>query len=147
MASATESTLAIDLVVDTSAVMAVLLQEPLGDAVLERLCQAAQPALAAPTRTDILVVALAKLGEIGLERTAAFLDQQAIATVACDKIWRMPRRRPFSVLAADATPAHSTLGTASPTPWPTDCRCHCCSWATISAAPICGRRCESAGLH
>jgi uncharacterized protein with PIN domain len=47
MASATESTLAIDLVVDTSAVMAVLLQEPLGDAVLERLCQAAQPALAA----------------------------------------------------------------------------------------------------
>lgn len=39
----------------------------------------------APTRTEILVVALAKLGEIGLERTAAFLDQQAIATVACDQ--------------------------------------------------------------
>ena len=85
MASATESTLAIDLVVDTSAVMAVVLREPLGAAVLERLCQAAQPALAAPTRTEILVVALAKLGEIGQERTGAFLEQQAIATVAWDQ--------------------------------------------------------------
>jgi hypothetical protein len=45
MASAIESTLAIDLVVGTSAVMAVVLRELLGDAVLERHCQAAQPAL------------------------------------------------------------------------------------------------------
>ena len=81
-----------------------------------------------------LVVALAKLGEIGLERTAAFLHQQAIATVACDQD------------LADATPAHSTLGTASPTPWPIDCRCRCCSWPTISAAPICGRHCERSAL-
>ncbi len=36
------------------ALLAVLLREPLGDAVLERLCQAAQSALAAPTRTEIL---------------------------------------------------------------------------------------------
>jgi len=33
-----------------------------------------------------LVVSLAKLGEIGLEGTATFLDQQAIATVACDQV-------------------------------------------------------------
>ena len=32
----------------------MLLHEPLGDAVLERLCQAVQPALAAPTGTEIL---------------------------------------------------------------------------------------------
>jgi uncharacterized protein with PIN domain len=32
-----------------------------------------------------LVVALAKLGEIGLERAGAFLEQQAIATVAWDQ--------------------------------------------------------------
>ncbi|MEI6110889.1 MAG: hypothetical protein WCP63_04340 [Cyanobium sp. ELA712] len=36
------------------ALLAVLLHEPLGDAVLERLCQAVQPALAAPTGTEIL---------------------------------------------------------------------------------------------
>jgi hypothetical protein len=34
--------------------LAVLLHEPLGDAVLERLCQAAQPALTAPSGTEIL---------------------------------------------------------------------------------------------
>ena len=38
----------------SSGVLAVLLREPLGDAVLERFCQAAQPALAAPTGTEIL---------------------------------------------------------------------------------------------
>ena len=38
----------------SSGFLAVLLREPLGDAVLERFCQAAQPALAAPTRTEIL---------------------------------------------------------------------------------------------
>jgi hypothetical protein len=32
----------------------VLLHEPLGDVVLERLCQAAQPALTAPSSTEIL---------------------------------------------------------------------------------------------
>ena len=36
------------------ALLAVLQRDPLGDAVLERLCQAAQPALAAPTGTEIL---------------------------------------------------------------------------------------------
>ncbi len=36
------------------ALLAVLLREPLGDAVLERLCQAAQPALAAPSCTQTL---------------------------------------------------------------------------------------------
>jgi len=34
--------------------LAVLLHEPLVDAVLKRLCQAVQPAVAAPTGTEIL---------------------------------------------------------------------------------------------
>ena len=74
----------IDLAVDTSAVMAVLLREPNAEAVLERLCQARQPAVAAPTRTEILLVALVKLGEIGQERAREFLDKQAFLTVAWD---------------------------------------------------------------
>jgi hypothetical protein len=59
--SAADGALVIDLAVDTSAVLAVLLQEPTCDAVLERLCGATQPAVAAPTRTEILLVALKKL--------------------------------------------------------------------------------------
>jgi ribonuclease VapC len=70
--SAADGGLVIDLAVDTSGV-------------LQRLCQAVQPAVAAPTRTEILLVALVKLGEIGLERAREFLDQQAMLTVAWDQ--------------------------------------------------------------
>lgn len=62
--SAAEGCLVIDLAVDTSAVLAVLLREPTAETILERLCQAVQPAVAAPTRTEILLVALVKLGEV-----------------------------------------------------------------------------------
>ena len=82
--SAAEGSLVIDLAVDTSAVLAVLLRQPGAEAVLERLCQAVQPAVAAPTRTEILLVALVKLGETGMERAREFLDQQALLTVAWD---------------------------------------------------------------
>jgi len=82
--SAAEGSLVIDLAVDTSAVMAVLLRESGAEAVLERLSKAVQPAVAAPTRTEILLVALVKLGEIGQERAREFLEQQAFLTVAWD---------------------------------------------------------------
>jgi len=82
--SAAEGSLVIDLAVDTSAVLAVLLREPGAEAVLERLCQAVHPAVAAPTRAEILLVALVKLGEIGQERARQFLDQQALLSVAWD---------------------------------------------------------------
>lgn len=74
----------IDLAVDTRAVMALLLRQPAAEAVLERLCRAVQPAVASPTRTEILLVALVKLGETGMERAREFLDQQAFLTVAWD---------------------------------------------------------------
>lgn len=83
--SAAEEGLVIDLAVDTSAVLAVLLREPGSDAVLDRLCGASQPAVAAPTRTEILLVALVKLGEIGQERARQFLERQAVLTVGWDQ--------------------------------------------------------------
>jgi ribonuclease VapC len=85
MASATDASLSIDLVVDTSAVIAVLLQEVGWEGILERLCLAMPPAVAAPTRAELLVVALAKLGAIGCRRTHEFLEHQAIATVDFDQ--------------------------------------------------------------
>jgi ribonuclease VapC len=82
--SAADGGLVIDLAVDTSAVLAVLLREPTCEAVLERLCNASQPAVAAPTRTEILLVALVRLGEVGRERAREFLERQLILTVAWD---------------------------------------------------------------
>lgn len=66
-ASATEPLQPFDLVVDSSAVIAVLLHEPQSEAVLRRLAEAQRPAMAAPTRTEILLVALTKLGASGRE--------------------------------------------------------------------------------
>jgi ribonuclease VapC len=83
--SAAEGALVIDLAVDTSAVLALLLKESTCDGVLERLCGATQPAVAAPTRTEILLVALVKLGEVGQERASEFLERQAILTVGWDQ--------------------------------------------------------------
>ncbi len=66
--------------------LAVLLREPSCDEILERLCEATQPAVAAPTRTEILLVALVKLGETGKERAQGFLERQAILSVAWDQV-------------------------------------------------------------
>ena len=84
--STTEGSLVIDLAVDSSALLGVLLRKPGAKAVLERLCRAVQPAVAAPTRTEILLVALVKLGETGMERAREFLDRQALLTVAWDGV-------------------------------------------------------------
>jgi ribonuclease VapC len=83
--SAAEGGLGIDLAVDTSAVLAVLLREPSCDVVLERLCGATQPAVAAPTHTEFLLVALVKLGETGKQRAQEFLERQAILSVTWDQ--------------------------------------------------------------
>jgi uncharacterized protein with PIN domain len=93
--SATKGSLVIDLAVDTSAVLAELLREPVAEAVLELLCRSVQPAVAAPTRTEILLVALVKLGEIGQERAREFLDQQALLTVAWDEELADPKAPVF----------------------------------------------------
>ena len=84
-ASVSEAAGLIDLVVDSSAVINVLLREPGWDRVLDRLCRAEAPGLAAPTRTEVLVVALVKLGDVGLEKARDFLDQQAILTLNWDQ--------------------------------------------------------------
>jgi len=51
------------------------LREPRCEGVLERLCRASQPAVAASTRTEILLVALQKLGDVGHERAREFLER------------------------------------------------------------------------
>jgi hypothetical protein len=63
----------------------LFLQEAGYDSILERLCHAGHPAVSAPTRTEILIVALGKLGDLVKERTRKFLDQQAVATVIWDQ--------------------------------------------------------------
>ncbi len=66
----------------------------------------------APTRTEILLVALVKLGEIGQERVREFLDQQAMLTVACVCVSAAPiwRRRYEQQLSGPGPETPATSG-------------------------------------
>ena len=85
MGSVTDEALSIDLVVDTSALVAVLLREDVTIPILERFGAAQQPGIAAPTRTEFLIVAQARLGLLGMERACEFLERQAMVTVRWDQ--------------------------------------------------------------
>lgn len=85
---------ATDLVIDTSAILAILQAEPEAAAFLQAICGACQPSLCAATRTELLIVAHARFGAIGVEKTRQFLDMQGIKTLALDQ--------PLADLTADA---------------------------------------------
>ena len=74
----------IDLVVDTSALTAILLGEPEARRLLAALV-GARSALCAPNRTELLVVIQSRLGDAGVARAREFLAAQRVRTVALDE--------------------------------------------------------------
>lgn len=77
---------AIDLVIDSSAVLAILLGEPEAAAFVNAICAAHHPAVSAATRSELLIVVHARLGKLGVERARQFLDMHAVETVAVDQV-------------------------------------------------------------
>jgi ribonuclease VapC len=75
----------IDLAVDTSALMAILLGEPEAPALLRALVAAARPGLCAPNRTELLLVIQARLGDPGIARARDLLRFQQIETIVLDE--------------------------------------------------------------
>ncbi|WP_216644558.1 type II toxin-antitoxin system VapC family toxin [Candidatus Thiodictyon syntrophicum] len=76
---------AIDLVVDTSALTAILLGEPEAADLLTALAAAATIGLCAPNRTEFLLVIQSRLGDVGVERAKRLLAMQRIETVPLDE--------------------------------------------------------------
>lgn len=76
---------AIDLVVDTSALTAILLGESEATGLLAALAAAARIGLCAPNRTELLLVIQYRLGDVGVERTKRLLAMQRIDTVPLDE--------------------------------------------------------------
>ena len=76
---------AIDLVVDTSALTAILFGEPDAAALLGVLSVASCVGLCAPNRTEFLVVTQARLGDRGVERAKQFMIQERVLTVPLDE--------------------------------------------------------------
>jgi len=75
----------IDLVVDTSALTAILLGEPEAADLLSALAAAAGVGLCAPNRTELVLVIQARLGDVGVERAKRLFALQRIATIPLDK--------------------------------------------------------------
>ena len=72
------------MVLDTSAIMALLLAEPEARAVAEALESAAIAVVAAPTLVEALIVVEAKLGPEGVLDLQRVLGEAAVAVVPFD---------------------------------------------------------------
>jgi len=72
------------MVVDTSAIVAILLREPLVDDLIAIMAAAETLSIAAPTAVECAVVMLRKKGEIGERDLDAYLSSAGIGIVAFD---------------------------------------------------------------
>ena len=84
----------IDLAVDTSALVAVLLHEDEAEAVLHKLSSAGRIGISAASKTELLMVAGSRLGMAGRDKALDLLDKYRIITVPVDDS--------FAELAAEA---------------------------------------------
>jgi ribonuclease VapC len=74
-----------DLVVDTSAVMAIVNAEQSRHAIARVLADAEGPTIAAPTRLELSIVAEARLGRGGADDALAVLDAAGVVTFPFDE--------------------------------------------------------------
>jgi len=72
------------MIVDTSALMAILLAEPDGDTLARMILRASAAQVAAPTLVECLIVAIAKFGPEGGVRLYELLDALRIEVVPFD---------------------------------------------------------------
>ena len=74
-----------DLVVDTSAVMAIVNAEQSRRVIARALAEAEGPTIAAPTRLELSIVAEARLGRGGADEALAVLDTSRTVTFPFDE--------------------------------------------------------------
>jgi len=78
------------MIVDTSAIVAIVLQEPGFERLMARLTQNAQPGIGAPTLTETSIVLSARLDIDARTLLARFLDEAGITVIP---FWGGPLRR------------------------------------------------------
>jgi ribonuclease VapC len=69
------------VILDSSAVVAILLREPDHERLLERLAQAEMAAIGAPTLTECGIVLSARLGAQGKTLLARFVEEAALTAI------------------------------------------------------------------
>jgi len=75
----------IDLAVDTSALMAILLGEQDAADLLEVMLSYKRIGISAANRTELLIVVGSRLGEAGVDCAKTLMDAQQIRTIALDE--------------------------------------------------------------
>lgn len=98
------------MVIDTSALLAVLLEEPEGAAFDERLAAEDDPILSAATLVEAAMVVLARLGDPGVARLDELLETAGVRCVAVDRSQAMLARGAFRDYGKGRSPAGLNLG-------------------------------------
>lgn len=98
------------MVVDTSALCAVLFYEPDRELFLDRLAQAADVYLSAPTSVECAIVLLRRLGAEGEVRAREFIERGKFQIVAFDETQVELAKRGFQIYGKGRHPAGLNLG-------------------------------------
>lgn len=98
------------MVVDTSALVAVLLDEPERDAFIAELANAADPVISAATLVEASIVMRAKTGADGVDDLDALLAVAAVRCVGVDEAQARMARDAFARFGKGAAPAGLNFG-------------------------------------
>ena len=98
------------MVLDTSALLAVLLGEPEQDRYVEALAAAADPLISAATLVEASIVMRARTGDAGVEDLDALLAAAGVRCVAVDEGQARLARDAFARLGKGRAPAGLNLG-------------------------------------
>lgn len=98
------------MVIDTSALLAVLLGEEDGEAFAERIASAADPRISAGTLVEASIVMHARIGEDGVRDLDDLLAAAGVRCVAVDRVQARTAREGFTRYGRGQAPAGLNLG-------------------------------------
>jgi ribonuclease VapC len=106
------------MVVDTSALVAVLFDEPERDDLVALLARAEDPLISAATLVEASIVMQARTGDDGVADLDGLLGASSVRCIAVDIEQARVAREAFERYGRDARRPGSTWATASRTRWP-----------------------------
>jgi ribonuclease VapC len=109
------------VIIDSSAILAVIGKEPGYDRIVHELAASVRSAIGAPTRLEAGIVLTARFGPVGKTALARFLQENAIETVAFDERHAATALDAYSRYGKGRHPAALNFG-------------DCCTYAVASIA-------------
>ena len=124
------------MVIDTSAIIAVLLNEANAPRITQAIERASLRLLSAANLLEASIVIDSRKGEAGGREIDLLIYRANIEIVAVDQDQAEIARIAWRRFGKGRHPAALNYGTVLPTPLPSRSACRCFTWATISRKPI-----------